>query len=135
MNKTNVPMPNRERFRDTCFGKRPGDVFIMDWFHRSLVETVGEWIQQGAPEDIRQPDKYYQYFQFDHLRMLYEVLSEHNRLLTQGSLASHLVIPPIVPIFEKKVLEEDERHRVEITEAGYTVRVFEGISPQNADVP
>jgi len=48
MKKTKVPMPNRERFLAICRSERPGDVPLIDWFHRSWPETTEEWVKQGA---------------------------------------------------------------------------------------
>ena len=64
------PMPNRERFLAICRGERPGDVPIMDWFHEPLVETPGEWIKQGAPEEIDSREAFNRYFQIEHVNDL-----------------------------------------------------------------
>ncbi|MBA7612355.1 hypothetical protein ES703_19591 [subsurface metagenome] len=128
MNKSNVPMPNRERFLAICRGQRPGDFGIMDWFHRSWSETIERWIKQGAPEEIRSQDGLNQYFQFEHLHGLHEIVSEHNRsdlkkVASAQAIGAYIITPPIVPVFEIKVLREDERHRVETTYGGQTVEI------------
>ena len=128
MNKSNVPMPNRERFLAICRGQRPGDFGIMDWFHRSWSETIERWIKQGAPEEIRSQDGLNQYFQFEHLHGLHEIVSEHNRsdlkkVASAQAIGAYIITPPIVPVFEIKVLGEDERHRVETTYGGQTVEI------------
>ena len=51
MSETAPAMPNRERFKAICRGERPGDVSIVDWFHRSWGDTIENWIEQGAPEE------------------------------------------------------------------------------------
>ncbi len=129
MIKSNVPMPNRERFRAICRGERPGDFAIMDWFHRCWAETIEGWIEQGAPEEIRNPDAFNRYFQIEHLHGLQEIVSEHNRAdlkkiaSSTQTMGFFHVTPPIMPVFEIKVLREDERHRVETTYGGQTVEV------------
>ena len=128
MKNTNVPMPNRERFRAICLGERLGDVAITDWFHRGWPETIEVWIKQGAPVEIRNQDSLNQYFQFEHLHGLREIISEHNRNdLQENSTAlaigSYANTPPVLPVFEIKVLKEDERHRVETTYGGSTIEV------------
>lgn len=128
MSNSNVPMPNRERFLAICRGERPGDVAIMDWFHRSWAETLDAWIEQGAPEEIRDQNALNQYFGFDHLHGLHEIVSEHNRadlkaIASAQAIGAYIITPPIVPVFEIKVLKEDERHRVETTYGGATVEV------------
>ncbi|MDP6708601.1 MAG: uroporphyrinogen decarboxylase family protein [Alphaproteobacteria bacterium] len=110
-----------------CRGERPGDVSLIDWFHRSWGDTIENWIAEGAPEEIRSQDAYNEYFQLDHLHALQEIVSEHNRLDLKDkdtqSLGFFHVTPPIMPVFEIEVLEEDERHRVETTFGGQTVQV------------
>ena len=118
------PMPNRERFLAICRGERPGDVPIMDWFHEPLVETPGEWIKQGAPEEIDSREAFNRYFQIEHVNALIDIVSGNYRtdLIADGVSLFYLP-PPVVPAFEVKVLNEDERHRVEITYGGATVEV------------
>lgn len=117
-------MLNRGRFIDICHGKRPGDVYLMDFFFRTWVNTLKEWPKQGAPEQIKNGLFYFQYFEFDQLKVLYDIISNHNCILTNINVPEHLSIPPIVPLFEPKIIEEDERYRVEITHGGVTVKVL-----------
>jgi len=42
---------------------------------------------------------------------------------TQQGPGHYIVTPPVVPVFERKVIREDERHRVEIAYGGQTVEV------------
>ncbi len=125
MNNSNVSMPNRERFLAICRGERPGDVSIVDWFNRYWMDTPEEWIRQGAPEQIKKSDGFNRYFQFEHIHNLQEIVSEHNRtdLPEAKTGESFYPTPPILPVFEKKVIREDERHRVETTYGGATVEV------------
>jgi len=121
-------MPNRERFRAICLGERPSDVAIMDWFHRGWPETIEAWIKQGAPEEIRNQDSLNQYFQFEHLHGLCEIISEHNRVDLKDdpsalAIGSYANVPPILPVFERRILREDDRHRVETTYGGSTIEV------------
>jgi len=121
-------MPNRERFKAICRGERPGDFMVMDWFHRCWADTLEEWIKQGAPESIRTQEGLNEYFGFDHLHGLQEIISEHNRadlkkIASAQSFGFYHVTPPVMPVFEIKVLREDERHRVETTFGGSVVEV------------
>ena len=140
MNKANIPMPNRERFLDICHGKRPGDVSITDWFNRYWLDTPLEWIKQGAPKEIKKAAAFNRYFQFEHIHNLQEIVSEHNRTDLPETEAGEFffVTPAILPVFEKKVISEDERHRVEMTHGGTTVEVskeFPGRMPKYLDRP
>ena len=128
MNDPIAVMPNRERFLAICHGEQPGDFAVMDWFHRCWPDTLERWIEEGAPEDIRSQDGLNRYFDFEHLHALHEIVSEHNRadlkeLASTQSSGFYHVTPPIVPVFEIRVLEQDERHRVETTYGGQTVQV------------
>ena len=121
-------MTNRERFKAICHGERPGDFMVMDWFHRCWADTLEEWIKQGAPESIRTQEGLNEYFGFEHLHGLQEVISEHNRsdlkkIASAQSFGFYHVTPPVMPVFEIKVLREDERHRVETTFGGSVVEV------------
>ena len=133
-------MPDRERFLAICRGESPGDVSIIDWLNAPLgCETPEAWIAQGAPEEIREPDSFNRYFQFDHHHVLDEIISEHHRAdLPKTGFEYLCLTPAIIPVFERKVLEEDERHRVEITYGGQTIKVvkqFPGRMPQYIDHP
>ncbi len=125
MSDSSVSMPNRERFLAICHGERPGDVSIIDWFNRYWADTPKEWVKQGAPKEILKPDGFRRYFQFEHMHNLQEIVSEHNRIdlpEVEAGEGFH-VTPPVLPVFEKKVIREDERHRVEMTYGGSIVEV------------
>jgi len=121
-------MPNRERFSAICRGKRPGDVPIFDWFHKYWSETPAAWVKRGAPKEILTQAGYNRYFQLDHIHSTQEIVAEVNRAdlktdPTQMGPGHYIATPPIVPVFEKKVIREDERHRVETAYGGQTVEV------------
>lgn len=121
-------MTERERFKAICRGERLGDFLVMDWFHRCWADTLEAWIKQGAPESIRTQEGLNEYFGFEHLHGLQEIISEHNRsdlkkIASAQSLGAYHVTPPVMPVFEIKVLREDERHRVETTYGGSVVEV------------
>ncbi|MEE9610034.1 MAG: uroporphyrinogen decarboxylase family protein, partial [Desulfatiglandales bacterium] len=128
-----MAMNKRERFKAIARGERPGDVMIVDWFHRCLVETPPLWVEQGAPPEIligstskgSKPGAMNEYLGFDHLHALREIVSGIHRLdlIEKTDAESFYPTPPIVPPFERKIVEEDERHRVEITFGGEMVRV------------
>ncbi len=119
---------NREKFHAICRGEKLGEVPTMDWFHKYWPETPEAWVKQGAPKEILTAEGYNQYFQFDHIHSLQEIVVGMMRAdlkddPTQPGPGRHIPTPPIVPVFEKKVLHEDERHRVETTYGGATVEV------------
>ena len=125
MTNSEVPMPKRERFLAICHGDRTGDVSVIDWFNRYWTDTPKEWVKQGAPREILKPGGFNRYFQFEHIHNLQEIVSEHNRIDLPEVEAGEgfYVTPPILPVFEKKVIREDERHRVEMTYGGSIIEV------------
>ena len=124
---------NRERFKAIARGERPGDIMIIDWFHRCLVETPAAWVEEGAPQEMLGGSTFTQsstdfvdsYFGYDRLHALREIVSGMHRTDLFGitDAESFYPTPPIVPVFEIRTLEEDERSRVETTFGGQTVRV------------
>ncbi len=139
MNNPNVPMSNRERFLAICHGERPGDIAITDLLCEPLVETPEEWVKQGAPEEIKNPDAFSRYFQLEHVHALQEIIAGNYRADLMGDNSPpSFVTPPVVPVFEIKVVEEDERHRIETTYGGATVKVckeFPWRMPKYLDYP
>ena len=128
MDNASKPMPNREKFRQFCRGERPGDVPLYDWFHKYWSETPAKWVENGAPEEILTADGFNRYFQLEHIHSLQEIVAGVNRAdlkadPTQQGPGHYLIAPPVVPVFEIKVLREDDRHRVETTFGGQTVEV------------
>jgi len=120
-----MSISNRQRFLDICRGRRLGDVAIIDWFNRYWTDTPKEWVKQGAPKEILKPEGFNRYFQFEHIHNLQEIVSEHNRtdLPEVEAGEGFYVTPPIIPVFQRKVIRENERHRVEITYGGSIVEV------------
>ena len=47
-----MALSKRERFKAIALGNRPGDVMIIDWFHRCLVETPPVWAEQRSPAGV-----------------------------------------------------------------------------------
>ena len=128
MKESSVLMPNRKRFRELCLGQRPDEVPIYDWFNKYWSETPETWVGPGAPEEILNQDGYNRYFQLDHIHSTQEIVAGVNRAdlkedPTQMGPGHYLITPPVVPVFERKVIREDERHRVEIAFGGQTVEV------------
>jgi uroporphyrinogen-III decarboxylase len=128
MNNSNAVLLNRERFLAICHSERLGDVPIMDWYHKYWPETPEAWVKQGAPEKILTAAGYNQYFQLEHIHSLQEIVVGMMRAdlkedPNQPGPGRYIPTPPIVPVFEKRVLYEDERHRVETTYGGATVEV------------
>jgi uroporphyrinogen decarboxylase len=96
----------------------------MQWHNRAHQETINAWIQQGAPSDIKNVDYFGQYFQLEPFDALHEIISGAHRADIKARGVSFIAAAPIVPVFEIRVLEEDDIHRVETTYGGQIVEVF-----------
>lgn len=115
-------MTNRERFKAIARFQRPGDLWINDIFWQ---ETLLSWVDQGAPPQLTNGLYRGQYFGFDHGRETKEIISGLVQVpYVAGDIESYLAIPPIVPQFEPKVMEEDENTLVILNQGGQTVKVF-----------
>ena len=130
----------RQRFRDICGGKRPGDFGILaDVFNVLTPETVAGWVAEGAPALLAAAwptagtgisPELLEYFDFDESRLLYEVHSGINsgstRVDFRGAAfqdVAFLVSPP----FDLVVLEEDEQELVFVSRMGSKERVRKGL--------
>ena len=122
----------RERFLGICRFERLGDLYYSDSFWR---RTLREWVKQGAPEQILDRDMRFldDYFQFNRRgRSLPEIRSGQEwskgevRNLAHGIRAGNWAIVPIVPGYEPRIVEEDERTVTMINGDGQTIRLFIG---------
>jgi len=124
----------KERFLDICHFKRPGDLWLRDVFWR---ETLEKWVKQGAPKQIIIPTLKQQllgnrflddYFQFDCSRSLFEVISGISVAVSQPPGLSYEIslyqASPVVPVFEPRVISEDEHTISFINGTGQTLRVL-----------
>ena len=117
-----MSISNRERFKAIARFQRPGDLWTSDGFWQ---ETLIHWIQKGAPPELTNSTYRGQFFGFSHRRGMGEVVSGLVQLrYPAGDIEAYLAIPPIMPRFEPKVLEQDENTIIMINQGGQTVRVF-----------
>jgi len=124
----------KQRFLDICHFKRPGDLWIRDAF---WPETATEWVNQGAPKQMLPSTPreglvgncfLHDYFQFDRLRSLFEVISSISMATSQppglGYEVSLYQSCPVVPVFEPRVISEDEHAISFINGVGQTLKVL-----------
>ena len=122
----------KQRFLDICHFKRPGDLWLRDFFWE---ETLEKWVEQGAPKEIIHPHFQREYFQFESIQRLggteYRTIIGdyrdeirpqidlgHGIVMTQAEEVSRAFIPP----YEPKVISENERTVTLINAAGQTVK-------------
>jgi len=132
----------KERFLDICHFKRLGDLCVLSTGINELPgQTLGKWIEQGAPKQIIDPRFREDYFQFQYIRWLGEIKSGirwwaggleekkySERLasvmidLGHGIMDWAGALSPPVPIYEPKIISEDERTVTLINVGGQTVK-------------
>lgn len=116
---------NRERFLATARFEMPNQLYLGTFFHEFWRETMHSWIQQGAPASLSDSRFRSELFQFDHMRFLREVISGLLQLPAMvGTKEAYFPFPPIVPLFDHKIIEEDERTITIINQGGQKAKVL-----------
>jgi len=134
----------RERFLGICRYERPGDLYINDGFWN---RTLKEWVKHGAPEKIWDGAFRSEYFQFSPGPSTPELLRVRSGLnyaggkrveVAKGLRLNDYGIPPTIPSYRPKLIEEDDRTRTVINGAGQTVKFLKedsGNMPMFMDWP
>ena len=123
----------KERFLDICHFKRPGDLCLLSSGINVFPEqTLEKWVEQGAPEQIRNERFCADYFQFERIRWLGEIksgLGSHEEMITRpkidlghGITVRARLRSPIVPAYELRIISEDELTATLINAEGQTVK-------------
>ncbi len=121
----------KERFLDICHFKRRGDLFQTDG---PGGQTVENWVKQGAPKEIIDNDFCMNYFQLQpHHHWLWAGRMNSGRQvkvggklvppnvdLGHGMTLSTCARSPIVPLYEPRIISEDERTVTLINVVGQT---------------
>ncbi len=116
----------RERFLGICRFERPGDLCLLSPYINSFwTETLKEWNKQGAPKQILDTRFRGDYFQFDHMRLLHEIKtgSAMDREFEIYGATYKYEIPPIVPPYDVRLIEEDKHTVTLINEGGQKVKI------------
>ncbi len=113
---------NRERFKAIARFERPGDLATSDGFWQ---ETLIFWVRKGAPPELTNSTFRGEFFDYSHRRNTREIVSGLvNAPYVAGDIEAYLAIPPIVPQFEPKVLEQDKNTITMSNQGGQTVKVL-----------
>ncbi len=119
---------SRERFLDVCRFERQNDLYLSTpYFNSFWRRTLLEWVKQGAPEEIVNNRFRAEYFQFQHTRILHEIVSGiamDREFDLGGGIIYAYEVPPIVPVYEVKFLSEDEHTITLINEGNQKVRIY-----------
>jgi len=112
----------RERFKAIARFQRPGDLYYSDMF---WLETLTSWIQKGAPQQLLDMAFLRQFFGYNDVRPLREIISGlTGALYMAGDIPSIQPLPPIMPRFEQKVLKQDDKTITMINQGGQTVKIL-----------
>jgi len=126
----------KERFLDICHFKRPGDLCMLSTCINEFAgQTLKKWVEQGAPKEIIDPRFRREYFQIQHIRWLGEIKSGiwWWAALPEGEVYPKIdlerdirvgagALSPIVPVYEPRVISEDELTVTLINVGGQTVK-------------
>lgn len=107
-------MTRRERFLKIAHFELTNEVFLSSWHQWFWYDVLKRWVKEGAPKRILQDDYRAEYFGFDRV----EAVAIISNVMCLGESFGPPYPPPFVPLFERKVLKEDERHRTVIDEGG-----------------
>jgi len=115
---------NRERFKAIASFKLAGELSMPTFLNDFWPETPAQWVAGGAPRELLDTTYRGRYFGFDHWRLMREVISGLTQIPYRiGDFETYIAVPPIVPVFEMRVLEEDARTATIVNPAGQTAKV------------
>ncbi len=115
-------LSNKDRYKAIARFQRTGDLWVSDGF---WGETISNWKQQGAPDRIGDPRYRAAFFGYSHTRWLGEITSWLVILpYTIGGINTFLSLPPILPRYEPRLLEEEDGTVIVFNPAGQTVRIL-----------
>ena len=124
----------KQRFLDICHFKRPGDLCMLSHPAQGSVlteQTLENWIEQGAPKEIIDPDFCRDYFQFQYIRWLGEIRSGLVGKTGEGAspktdIGHGIMVGggsgPLIPAYQPRLISEDERTVTWRNAAGQTVK-------------
>ncbi len=116
---------NRDRFKAIAKFQRPGEMSLLMKFNLFWSETIVNWVNEGAPQQLLDSAYRGRYFGFDNTYTMEEISAGLTKVsYKMGKVEKELVIPPIVPHFETKLLEEDEDTTTIINQGGQKLRLF-----------
>jgi uroporphyrinogen decarboxylase len=128
-------MTARERFRDICNFERSGDVFI--WSVDSWNDAFKRWVREGMPVESLKNKKEINMHLLGYQNQV-ECIKPNAAIQGMGENNNPPWVPPLEPLYEVKVLEEDEEHMVKVDWDGAVVRIRKDdpeLMPQYIEYP
>jgi uroporphyrinogen decarboxylase len=128
-------MTAQERFQAICNFERPDDVFI--WSIDSWNEAYNRWLREGMPVKNMDDKKEINMLLLgypDHV----ECIKPNAAIQGMGRNNNPPWVPPLHPLFEVTILEEDDEHIVKVDWDGAVVRIKKSdpeLMPQYIEYP
>jgi uroporphyrinogen decarboxylase len=123
-----MSISTKERFLGVCHFERPGDLYLSaPYFNSFWNGTLEGWVKQGAPKEILNSRFLGEYFQFNHTRILHEIVSGSamDAKIDIGTAVPYTYeVTPLVPLYEPQIISQDERTVTLVNGGGQTVKVF-----------
>lgn len=113
-------MTGRERFLRIARFELKDELFVPSLHQWFWHDTCVGWVGEGAPLAVLSNEHRAEYFGFDRV----EALPVRSNIISLGQCFGPPYVPPLVPLFERKVIGEDERTRVVIGESGIKYREY-----------
>jgi len=113
-------MTAQERFQAICSFERKDDVFV--WGVDSWNEAFKRWVREGMPVKNLDNKKEINMHLLGYQDQI-ECIKPNAAIQGMGANNNPPWVPPLDPLYEVKVLEEDEEHIVKIDWDGAVVRI------------
>ena len=128
-------MTAQERFQAICNFERPDDVFI--WGIDSWNEAYNRWLREGMPVKNMDNKKEINMHLLGYQDQI-ECIKPNAAIQGMGRNNNPPWVPPLEPLFEVKILEEDDEHIVKVDWDGAVVRIKKSdpeLMPQYIEYP
>lgn len=111
-------MTDRQRFKLIARCELKGELFVPSDFQWFWHETLVRWVNEGAPPEILSNEHRAKFFEFGRV----ETLPVVSGISDLGPSGGPPYVAPVIPRYERRVLEEDLRTRVVVNEGGVKYR-------------
>jgi uroporphyrinogen decarboxylase len=128
-------MTAQERFQAICNFERPDDVFI--WSIDSWNEAYNRWLREGMPVKNMDNKKEINMHLLGYQDQI-ECIKPNAAIQGMGRNNNPPWVPPLEPLFEVTILEEDDEHIVKVDWDGAVVRIKKSdpeLMPQYIEYP
>jgi uroporphyrinogen decarboxylase len=130
-----ISITPRERFLQICNFERKGDIYI--WGVDSWNEAINRWVREGMPvKNINNKKELNMHLLgYQHQN---ESIKPNAAIQGMGRNSNPPWVPPLVPLYEPKILEEEEEHIVKVDYDGAIVRINKSdpeMMPQYLEYP